>query len=393
MKQLVPILTTLLILFCLNSCSVKYYESVSSPIEHGMWTTLLQKHVDAMGNVDYRGFIRDSVALNEYLDLLSSHHPNRKNWSEQERLAYWINAYNAFTVKLITDHYPIKSIKDIKRGIIFINTVWDIKFINIEGQEYTLNNIEHGIIRKRFKEPRMHCAINCASISCPALLNEAFEANQLEQQLTEVTRAFLADESRNKITENVVQLSKIFSWFSGDFKTGGYKGVLDFVNKHTDTNVSTDAKKSYLDYNWALNELQSGTRPPGEEEVPLDPSGRDSIFTLIADGPRFPGCENQGLEANTLQECAERKLINFTHRTRRYPQEAASEGIEGKVLIKVVVNEDGTLSNPRLSGVTHHGLGEAALEVLENMPIWIPGKYNGQVVKAYATIPVSFYLE
>ncbi len=134
-------------------------------------------------------------------------------------------------------------------------------------------------------------------------------------------------------------------------------------------------------------------RPPNEQEVPLDNSGEKEIFTILTDPPRFAACEDQGLEKQALIECAETRLITYAHRQRRYPQEAASEGIEGKVIIKVVVNEDGSLSDPTLSGVTHYGLGEAALKVLDGMPKWVPGKHNGKVVKAYGKIPVSFYLE
>ena len=118
----------------------------------------MQDHVDDEGWVNYNGFIQDSLKLDNYLTLISNNHPNNKNWSKEERFAYWINAYNAFTVKLIVDNYPTESIKDVKSGLPFVNSVWDIKFINIEGNEYDLNNIEHGIIRPKFNDPRAHFA-------------------------------------------------------------------------------------------------------------------------------------------------------------------------------------------------------------------------------------------
>jgi len=225
--------------------------SNSNPISHESWTTLLSKHVSDEGWVDYVGFQQDSLALNQYLKLLSSSHPNDKNWSEDEQLAYWINAYNAFTVKMIVDHYPVASIKDIKKGIPFVNTVWDIKFINIEGHEYDLNNIEHGIIRKQFDEPRIHFAVNCASISCPQLLNEAFEAKRLDAQLTQVARGFLSDTARNQVADKKV--SSIFSWFRGDFKDKS-GSLVKFINQYAPEPIPEDSELEFLDYNWQLNE-------------------------------------------------------------------------------------------------------------------------------------------
>lgn len=236
----------------LSSCKVSEYASNARPVTHEIWDSLLQTHVTDGGLVDYEGFIQDSARFNQYLDLLSKHHPNKKHWSKDERLAYWINAYNAFTVKLVADYYPVESIKDIKKGIPFVNTVWDIKFIEIEGQSYDLNNIEHGIIRPRFEEPRIHFAVNCAAISCPKLWNRAYTANQLDAQLDQAARSFLADEGKNQITANNPKLSKIFSWYGGDFKTKK-RSIIDYVNEYTDVDISQEAEVEYLDYDWGLN--------------------------------------------------------------------------------------------------------------------------------------------
>lgn len=230
-------------------------DSNSKPIEHGAWTDLLQKHVSDQGNVNYAAFVQDSLALNDYLQTLQTNHPNENNWSKNEQLAYWINAYNAFTVKLICDNYPVKSIKDIGSGpnIPFVNTPWDIKFIKIEDQTYDLNDIEHGIIRGNFAEPRIHFAVNCASVSCPALLNKAFEAATLDTQLDKVARSFINNPAKNSIKENQVQLSKIFSWFSGDF-TQKAESVSAFINQYAEQKIPDDASLEYLDYDWNLNE-------------------------------------------------------------------------------------------------------------------------------------------
>ncbi len=236
------------------SCKVSKYNSDSQPVTHALWDTLLQEHVNDAGWVDYEGLLKDSVKMNKYLDLLSNHHPNDKNWTENERKAYWINAYNAFTVKLIMDYYPVASIKDIKNGIPFVNTVWDIKFIEIEGQKYDLNNIEHGIIRPRFKDPRVHFAVNCASVSCPKLQNRAYTADKIDEQLDEAAREFLADESRNKLSKDKVELSKLFTWYKGDFTEN--TSVIGFINQYAPIKINENANITYLDYDWNLNKQQ-----------------------------------------------------------------------------------------------------------------------------------------
>ncbi len=237
------------VIFLFSACKVKDYQSDSRPITHEMWDSLLQQYVSEDGKVNYQGFKRDSVRLNEYLNLLSKNHPSEQNWSREEQLAYWINAYNAFTVKLIVDNYPVQSIKDIKKGIAFVNSVWDIKFIQIEDRSYDLNNIEHGILRPKFKEPRIHFAINCASASCPKLLNRAYNANRLDKQLDEAAQAFLADPFKNKIAADRIEISKIFSWFQGDFGD-----VIDFINRYSTVKINRNAKVEHLEYDWSLNE-------------------------------------------------------------------------------------------------------------------------------------------
>src|SRR5690606_7886580 len=127
-----------------------------------------KKHVAPNGLVNYNGFKQDKQQLDLYLKLLQAGVPDPDKWSKEEQLAYWINAYNAFTIKLIIDNYPLKSIKDLNSTIAIptINSIWDDKFFSLGGQKFSLNMIEHGILRKDFDEPRIHFAINCASISC-----------------------------------------------------------------------------------------------------------------------------------------------------------------------------------------------------------------------------------
>ena len=210
---------------------------------HDVWTDLLQKHVSNQGNVNYTGFKLDRKTLLNYITSLSENIPN-DSWINENKLAYWINAYNALTVDLILRNYPIKSIKDIKDP-------WDQRYWKLGDKWYNLNEIEHEILRK-MNEPRIHFAIVCASYSCPKLQNEAFTASKLESQLTNATKSFLSDSKRNNISENNLELSKIFQWFSKDFKQNG--SLIGFLNLYSDIKISEKARKNFKDYDWALNE-------------------------------------------------------------------------------------------------------------------------------------------
>ena len=222
----------------------------TTKVNHTTWTELLQNNVTATGKVNYKGFIREQAKLDNYLDLLSANPPGN-NWTDAEKMAYWINAYNAFTVKLILDNYPLKSIKDIGDGLPMINSPWDIKFFKIGGIDFDLNTIEHEILRKQFIEPRIHFAINCASFSCPRLRIEAFEASQLEEQLEDQARFFINNLAKNNISKQGTKLSNIFSWFESDFnKKSSVKAYL----KKYHVAFNEQHELEYLDYIWTLNE-------------------------------------------------------------------------------------------------------------------------------------------
>lgn len=217
--------------------------STQKAINHSAFTALLKKYVSKDGVVNYKGFKKDQSKLQTYITSLSEHMPT-DNSSKNEKLSYWINAYNAMTIDLILQNYPLKSIKDIR-------SPWEQELWTLGGKKYDLETIEHEILRK-MNEPRIHFAINCASFSCPPLLNEAFTAEKLERQLTQVTKAFLADSRRNTITANTLEISKIFKWFSKDFKQNG--SLIDFLNRYSDIKINGNAKKNYKEYDWNLNE-------------------------------------------------------------------------------------------------------------------------------------------
>lgn len=254
MQRILTFFTSVFFLwFTLPACAqVKLPDIGCKAPLHDAWTTLLRKHVSAEGHVAYADMIKDSTALNAYLKTLINCPPS-ESWSRNEHLAYWINAYNAFTVQLVLRHYPIKSIKDIgpKLSIPLVNSVWDIKFFKIASVGMSLNQIEHDILRKDFNEPRIHFAIVCASYSCPSLLNTAYTADDLERQLTLQAFNFINDPKRNTISKDKLQLSSIFNWFKGDFTANGT--LIDFIRKYSKTPFLPKAKVSYLDYDWSLN--------------------------------------------------------------------------------------------------------------------------------------------
>ncbi|HMC00579.1 MAG TPA: DUF547 domain-containing protein [Flavobacteriaceae bacterium] len=211
-------------------------------VDHSKWTSFLQQYVSEDGKVNYKAISENTSDLNVYLNEFIKIHP-KDTWTENEILAYWINAYNTFTIKLIVDNYPVKSINAIEQP-------WDKKFIPFNGKLMTLNEIEHEILRK-MNEPRIHFAINCASVSCPKLLNEAFIPEKLDEQLDRAATAFI-NSKKNQITPGNIKISKIFKWFSEDFETDG--SVIDFINQYAKTKVNKNEKIGYLDYNWNLNE-------------------------------------------------------------------------------------------------------------------------------------------
>ncbi|MFK8054716.1 MAG: DUF547 domain-containing protein [Saprospiraceae bacterium] len=214
-------------------------ETVSPP-SHAAFSDLLKRYVSAAGNVNYAGLKKEHAALNSYITALAANTP-ASSWSRNEKLAYWINAYNAVTLDLVLDNYPITSITDLEKG-----KPWDKKVVTLGETSYTLNQIENEIIRPQFNEPRIHFAVNCAAASCPPLRNEAFVASKLEAQLEEQTRSFLRSESYNALSGSTFRASKIFEWYGEDF---GDLGA--FIGKYID--LPSAVTVEFTNYDWTLN--------------------------------------------------------------------------------------------------------------------------------------------
>jgi len=220
-------------------------------VDHGIYAGLLGKYVKS-GVVDYKGLKSEETSLDRYLKILEETEP--KKLSRNEQFAFYINAYNAWTIKLILTGYPgIKSIKDL--GSIF-KSPWKKQIARIDGDIITLDHIEHDILRPGFKDPRVHFAINCAAKSCPPLRPEPYRADILDRQLDEMARAFINDSRRNRFEGRTLYVSSIFKWFSEDF----HDDVVGFFLKHAQwdlkkqlENSKSKVKVKYLDYDWSLN--------------------------------------------------------------------------------------------------------------------------------------------
>lgn len=235
--------------------------------QHLAWTGLLERHVVWLDKghasvVDYPALQRRSAELDAYLNTLSAvTRADYRRWQPEQRLAFLINAYNAFTLKLLSEHYPVASIKEI--GSLF-SSPWKQAFIPLLGQMLSLDQIEHSLIREPgvFDEPRIHFAVNCASVGCPALRDEAFVAEHLDEQLADSQKRFLSDPSRNRFdpVHQRFQVSKIFDWYGADFiqKWGSLKA---YFNQHLallspSAEMTVPREKSrieFLDYDWSLN--------------------------------------------------------------------------------------------------------------------------------------------
>jgi Protein of unknown function, DUF547 len=243
---------------------------------HAAWTALLKKHVRVIdggkaSQLRYAGMATDKAALKDYLSSLTAVSPASFDaFSKPQQMAFLINAYNAFTVDLILTRYPkLASIKDLGS---LLQSPWKGKGVALLGTQMSLDNIEHDTLRARgrYDDPRVHFAVNCASIGCPALREEAFVPERLDAQLEEQAQRFMADRSRNRFSaeRDKVEVSKIFDWFGDDFKQGhkGITSLQQFIGRHASQLADAPADRErlragtvavgYLDYDWKLNDAK-----------------------------------------------------------------------------------------------------------------------------------------
>jgi hypothetical protein len=225
--------------------------ATTGAVDHSLFAELLVKYVHD-GVVNYKGFQTEEKKLDQYLSALT--HSDTSQLNRSEKFAFYVNAYNAWTIKLILSGYPkIESIWDLG-GKIF-DKPFQREFIKIDQKTVSLDYIEHTILRPTFKDSRVHFAVNCASKSCPPLLSTPYLGKTLDSQLDAATRAFINDSEKNHIRGNSLYVSKIFKWFSGDFENDAESFILKYASEDLKSKISSQKKLKvkYLDYDWSLN--------------------------------------------------------------------------------------------------------------------------------------------
>ena len=260
-----PWLTTLF--FCLIT-----WPTQADEFDHSLWNQLLVENVSSDNGgrrtaVDYQGMANQRSQLTTYLTALGKVSQKQfDGWGQEQQLAFLINAYNAWTVELILTEWPkLDSIRDLGS---WFRSPWSKKFIPLFGSTVTLDHIEHELIRGlgRYNNPLIHFAVNCASIGCPPLRQEAYVGDKLEAQLDEQTRLFLSNREQNRLSGDTLAISSIFKWYREDFEKGwhGYRRLEDFLLAYAKPMALSDAVVKhlltgdqdieYLDYDWRLNQ-------------------------------------------------------------------------------------------------------------------------------------------
>jgi len=229
-----------------------------------IFSDLLSQHV-IDGHVDYEELCQNDH-LQTYISQLAQSRPDSLR-DKKDKLAFWINAYNAYTLKIICDNFPLKSINELHTGGLYLGsiikkTVWHKKFAVVNGEKLSLNDIEHEIIRKKFADPRIHFAVVCASKSCPALRSEAFTGSRIDQQLDEQARVFFADKEKNHFNaeKKLAYLSKILDWYQRDFGKNEVE-VLQYIADFLPEKIANSIRRNpqewkvkYTSYDWSLND-------------------------------------------------------------------------------------------------------------------------------------------
>jgi len=252
MKQHPFLRKTTSILFTLLALSSAF----AAPPSHDALDQVLKKHV-GNGQVDYAALKNDRQLLDDYIATIGGiGRTEFDTWNANDQLAFLINLYNAETLQLIIDNYPLSTIKDI--GSIFTGP-WDRKEVKLFGQQETLNFLEHDFIRENYDEPRIHYALVCAALSCPPLRSEAYLGNNLNEQLNDQAKVFLTDTTKNRIdtASKNLHLSKIFDWYGDDFRKNN-NTLIGSLKPYLPENVRDQVDSSYqikfVSYDWQLND-------------------------------------------------------------------------------------------------------------------------------------------
>ena len=238
----------------------KFAKTGSAGVDHSAWTKLLQTYIkpgaNGLNEVDYKAFKKDGgAALNAYLKKLQA--TDATALSRNEQFAFWANLYNAKTIDIILEHYPVKTIRDIDISGFFSNGPWDKKVVTVNQTELSLNDIEHVIMRGTYKDPRVHYSVNCASVGCPNLPSEAFTGAELEEQLEAGARAYVNSPRGISVQNGRIQASKIYSWYQvdfGDSEAGVLKHALKYAKPELAAQIKAINDIDGFGYDWSLND-------------------------------------------------------------------------------------------------------------------------------------------
>lgn len=239
--------------FLLLISLIPYRDAGAFDHTHNLYGNVLGLY-EKQGLVDYKGLKSNSGDLRAYIEQTSSVSSEEfEGWTEAQQLAFLLNLYNARTLQLIVDNYPVESIKMIAGDS---KGPWEEPIVLLFGDKITLNALENNFIRKNYKEPRIHFALVCAAKGCPPLLDEPYTGSKLNDQLETQTRKFLADRDKNYVdsANKVIRLSPVFEWFEGDFsgKSGSVRAFVEPYFKQTELD---DYKIEYTNYDWSLNDF------------------------------------------------------------------------------------------------------------------------------------------
>jgi hypothetical protein len=257
--------------YILAACLLALVTNPLHAVEQDDYAIVLKNYVDSHGMVNYKNLKAQPQKLESFIASMDKLDPNSySKFDDKQKIAFWLNAYNAFTLKAIIDNYPIKSdfFKSMyypKNSIRQIPGVWDKLTFKVMSKDYTLEHIEHNILRKNFKEPGVHMAMVCAAMGCPPLRNEPYYGKKLDEQLDDQSRKFLANPTKLRFDpkKKLLHLSPIFKWFADDFTNTTTKkdaAILEFISKYLDEDHAfhdspkKTIKIKYLDYDWSLNE-------------------------------------------------------------------------------------------------------------------------------------------
>jgi hypothetical protein len=256
MKKIAYLLSIIFITAsCVGSGSLHYdalekgeeITATRAQLDHSNYEELLQEYVDEKGFVDYQGLAEEQAALKSYLTYLSVN-PPRSDWETGEQFAYYINLYNAATLDLILDNNMPGSIKDIDGPL---GQVWLKEFITVSEDQYSLADVEKGVLQK-MGDPRIHFAINCASVSCPKLLRDAYTGKNVDELMDRAANEFINSDKNDLSDPNNPKLSSIFKFYTSDFTDTGMT-LVEYVNQYADNKINAGAQVTYKNYDWSLN--------------------------------------------------------------------------------------------------------------------------------------------